>query len=66
MSIRLLYGDRDVTATLDWGRCLGLLDVADTPALSDTDAAIRTAIENPIGLDRTIYDLVVPGETVQK
>jgi lactate racemase len=61
---RLPYGSEVVRVTVDRGRLLGVLDVADTPALADPAAAIHHALANPIGLDRAVWDLVSPGETV--
>ncbi|MCH7739158.1 MAG: nickel-dependent lactate racemase [Chloroflexi bacterium] len=62
--IEIPYGTQSLTARVPAGRLLGTLDVSDTPPLKDRDRAIRDAIENPIGLDRDIFRIVSPGETV--
>jgi nickel-dependent lactate racemase len=64
MRIELPYGDTVLQAEAPWLRPLGTLDIADVPELADRDAAIARAIESPIGLDRTIYDIVQPGERI--
>jgi nickel-dependent lactate racemase len=64
MRIQIPYGQETVSAELDWARCLGTLDIADVPELPDRDEAIRRAIECPIGLDRDLYEIVAPGESV--
>jgi nickel-dependent lactate racemase len=63
MKLALPYGDSAATGELDWARCLGVLDIADVPELPDLDGAIRQAIEQPIGLDKNIYEMVAPGRT---
>jgi len=64
MSVSLPYGDGVVGAEIDWAEVLATLDVAEAPELPDLDEAIRRAIEQPIGLDRGLYELVSPGERV--
>lgn len=64
MPISLPYGNHEMRADLDWGRCLGTLDIADAPALPDMEAAARRAIETPIGLTQNLYEIVQPDETV--
>lgn len=64
MTITLPYGKDTVSADLNWGRCLGTLDVADVPAVADVDRAVREAVAGPIGLDRPLGQIVRPGETV--
>ncbi len=64
MKIELAYGDGAAKAELGFGRVLGTLDIADTPAVEDVDQAVRSALANPIGLDRSLGDIVSPGETV--
>ncbi len=65
MTFEFLYGPRtlrfippDVVA---W---LGTLDIADTPELPERDAAIREAIQHPIGLKHGLDRIVKSGEKV--
>jgi nickel-dependent lactate racemase len=63
MNIALPYGHRLEEAILDWGRCLGTLDVADWPALVDVSDAAAQAFSTPIGTD-PLSSLIQPGERV--
>jgi len=64
MRLSLPYGTGLCEADLDWGRCLGILDISDTPPIERVDEAARYAIEHPIGLERNLYDFVRPDDTV--
>jgi len=64
MRIALPYGEEMLKAEVDWVRPLGTLDVADVPELPNIEDAIRSALERPIGLDRNIFSVVSPGETI--
>jgi nickel-dependent lactate racemase len=64
MNLTLPYGSNTLTAELRGGRTLGTLDVADVPGIGDVAGAVREALENPIGLERSIFRTVRPGETV--
>jgi nickel-dependent lactate racemase len=64
IEIDIPYGSSVERVILPAGRLLGTLDVTDTAGLDDRDRAIRDAIENPIGLDKNIFQIVNPGETV--
>jgi len=64
MQITMPYGPGQCHAELAWGRHLGTLDIRDVPELPNRDEAISHAIEHPIGLDKNIYEIVAPGETV--
>jgi nickel-dependent lactate racemase len=64
IEINMPYGDDQVRATLPAGRLLGTLDVTDTAGLENQHHAIREAIENPVGLDNNIFQIVNPGETI--
>jgi nickel-dependent lactate racemase len=64
MKIELPYGSENVSAELDWGDCLGTLDIADTPELPDLERSIDRTLRSPIGLDFHLFDTVAPGETV--
>jgi lactate racemase len=64
MNLSLAYGAGTVDTALDWGRCLKTLDVADAPALAGGADAIREALHRPIGMERSIFDTVKPGEKV--
>ena len=63
-TIGLPYGARTLTAEMDWGECLGTIDIADAPALPDIGAALRDGLARPIGLDRAFFDGFRRGETV--
>ena len=62
--VTLPYGNDSLEAAIPGGRELGTLDVSDVPQVPGLADAIRSAIENPIGLERNIYEIVQPGETV--
>ncbi|MDP6667018.1 MAG: nickel-dependent lactate racemase [Dehalococcoidia bacterium] len=64
--IEIPYGNEIAATTLPAGRLIGTLDVSEVAGLAESDRArsIREAIENPIGLDRNIFQIVNPGETV--
>ena len=62
--IEMPYGGDMIQATLPTGRLLDTLQVGEAQALENRDHAIREAIENPIGLDQSIFQIVKPGETV--
>ena len=64
IEINIPYGDETIHAVLPAGKLLGTLDVTDTAGLENQDSSIREAIENPIGLDKNIFEIVNPGETV--
>lgn len=64
MSITMPYGADVCHADIDWGQCLGTLDIRDAPELANRGQSIRRALEHPIGLDMNIYQTVAPGETV--
>jgi len=49
---------------MDWGRPLGTIAIANTPALDSLDSAVRDALERPIGLKKSLLEIVKPGETV--
>jgi nickel-dependent lactate racemase len=63
-AIRLPYGDVELTARLSRGRSLGTLDIREIEPLDDPLAAIRRALERPIGLERNVFQIVRPGESV--
>lgn len=56
MTIYIPYGDQTLEAAIDWARMLGTIDIAETEALADIDAALRDALTNPIGLDHSMAD----------
>ena len=64
MSFELNYGPDTVVGDAPWTRLLAVLDIADVPELARREEAIAHAIEHPIGLDKNLYELVAPGETV--
>lgn len=57
------YGEGEVTFELDDSRVIGELHMAETPILTDPEAAIREALDHPIA-SKPLKDLVQPGETV--
>jgi nickel-dependent lactate racemase len=64
IEIEIPYGSEIVQATLPAGKLLGSLDVTDTPGLVDRDRAIRETIDAPIGIEKSIFQIVNPGESV--
>lgn len=64
MRIEIPYGKERISAEVTAGRRLATLDIAEVPQLPDAAAAVRRALEEPIGLERSIFQTVRPGETV--
>lgn len=64
MFLEIPYGADYIRAEIPWGQCLDVLDIAEVSLPEDLDAEIRNAIEQPIGLNKTIFEIVQPGETV--
>lgn len=64
MHIRFPYGSGVIEANLEGGRCLGVLDVAETAALPNVPGALRRSLEKPIGLSSPLLDPVQPGQHV--
>jgi len=64
MHISLPYGQNCLEADLTWGRCLGALALAPAPPLADVPEALNRAVAHPIGLNRSLFDIVRRGETV--
>ncbi len=64
MHIELPYGHYQQTAVLDWGRCLGVLDITDAPPLYNLEALVQHGLEAPIGLTKPVYDAIRPGESI--
>jgi len=62
--IQLPYGARRLTAELDWGECIGALDVADVPPLPDVDAALLDGLARPIGFGGGFLAEFRAGESV--
>jgi nickel-dependent lactate racemase len=63
MNIALAYGARIEEAVVDWGHCLGSLDVAECPPIEDIEEAAEQAFSCPIGSE-SLKSLVRPGERV--
>ncbi len=63
-SISLPYGNEIVGAVIPNGRCSGTLDIRPIEALAEAERAIHEALSKPIGLDRSIFDIVQPNEQV--
>ncbi|MFA6242359.1 MAG: nickel-dependent lactate racemase [Candidatus Hydrogenedentales bacterium] len=64
MDLHLRYGNKSIEAMLPWGHCLDVLEVAECPALADVERGILDALYRPIGIDRSVFELVHPGERV--
>lgn len=64
MNITLPYGSGEMSATLDWAEVIGTIDVGDAPAADDVTAAVRSAVDNPIGMDTGLFAQVQPGQRV--
>ena len=60
----LPYGQGTIEAGMAWGTRLGELDIAERPALANLDEAVRHALNNPIGLEKGLFEIVQPGESV--
>ncbi|MDU2064550.1 MAG: nickel-dependent lactate racemase [Sporomusaceae bacterium] len=57
------YGKEKVSFSIDAEKVIAELHLKDFPVLADPEAAILTAIRNPIG-SKPLRELVKPGETV--
>lgn len=64
MRIALPYGHDTLEADLDCGRLLGVLDIADAPAVSNLEGALRAVFDRPIGLDSPLHSIIAPGASV--
>lgn len=64
MLVQFSYGECLIEANLDWGRCLGVLDVAPAAPLSDPAAALREGLQKPIGLCAPLLDSIRPRQRV--
>jgi len=64
VKIAVPYGNETLVGELPSAQCLGVLDIADVPELPNRDRAIANAIDRPVALERNIYEIVSPGETV--
>lgn len=64
MKVTIPYGAQSASVELEDVRLLDTLDVANAPELPGLARAIARALEQPIGLDASIYDTVQPGEHV--
>ncbi|MBX7254765.1 MAG: nickel-dependent lactate racemase [Candidatus Hydrogenedentes bacterium] len=64
MDLHLRYGNKSVEAMLPWGRCLDVLEIAEVPALADPQREILGSLQQPIGLDRSVFELVHAGESI--
>ena len=64
MIVRLPYGEGEIAAPLEWADVLGMLDVAEAPALPCPSAALRDALEAPLGLSRPLLAEFRPGDRV--
>ncbi|HOZ47985.1 MAG TPA: nickel-dependent lactate racemase [Candidatus Hydrogenedentes bacterium] len=58
------YGEGLVQAPMPHGQPLGTIEIQEAPPLPRVVEAIRKAINNPIGSDRGLFDLVNPGERI--
>lgn len=47
-----------------WGRSLGVIEIADAPALDDVEAALREGLARPIGMAAHFFDGVRAGASV--
>ncbi|NQW18206.1 MAG: nickel-dependent lactate racemase [Chloroflexi bacterium] len=63
-TFKVPYGAEIVSAQMPGGTLLGTLDVSDVPALPQLDSAVREGLDHPIGQDRSVFQIVNPGETV--
>ncbi len=64
MRLSLPYGTGTCEADLDWGQCLGVLNISDTSPITDVQESARQAIEHPIGLQGNLETLLYPGDSV--
>lgn len=64
MRLELPYGAGTLRANFTRGRRLGVLDVGAVPPLDNVAEQARQALDSPIGLARTIFEIVRPGERV--
>lgn len=64
VKISLPYTEGSLEAEVSRGTCIATLDIRDAPELPNRVASIQKVLENPIGLDKNIFDTVQSGETV--
>jgi len=58
------YGDEDINVNIPYGRCLGTLDISDAHEVPAVERTVRDALENPIGMNKSIFEIIRPGENV--
>lgn len=60
----LPYGGGEQRASIAWGRLLGVMRVAEAPALADPAGALRAGLANPLGQSRPFLDSLRAGDRV--
>jgi len=58
------YGPVTLSSSLDWGRLLGVIEIADTPALGDIDQSMFVGMVTPIGMTESFLAGIRQGERV--
>ncbi len=64
MQLEFPYGSGAITGSVPWARCLGVLDVAPAPPLSDVSRALQDRLQHPIGMPAPLLDAVERGHRV--
>lgn len=64
MALELPYGRDLLRLELSGARLLGVLDIADVPAPADSAAAVRAALDHPIGMPGAVLPRFGAGEPV--
>lgn len=64
MDLNFEYGTSRVTASMNWGRCLGTIDVRSAPGLADIAQTLQQGLERPIGMAASFLDGFRAGQKV--
>ncbi|MCC6797189.1 MAG: nickel-dependent lactate racemase [Candidatus Hydrogenedentes bacterium] len=62
--IDVTYGPAALSAALDWGRCLGVIDIADAPALVGIEQCLLERMTAPIGMAESFLSGIHQGERI--
>lgn len=49
---------------MSWGECLGVLDIADAPPVTDVSSALLSSLETPIGMPNRFLDGIGSGDRI--
>ncbi|MCC6153051.1 MAG: nickel-dependent lactate racemase [Candidatus Hydrogenedentes bacterium] len=63
-SFDIPYGAATLSGTMDWGRALGVIDIADRPAVGDIEQHLLDRMASPTGMESSFLSDIRPGERI--